>query len=270
MGRSRRVQLVARPHRGCGRAASRARLEACPSDHARGWPRALAEAERAGAAGEVPIGAVVVRDGVATRGRGQRADRGLSDPDRARRGAGTARGGADARQLSPAGCAVYVTVEPCAMCVGAALQARDRDLVFGCHDPKAGAAGSLYDLTQDARLNHRIAVVARRRSRHAVGGCCKRSSRRAVALSQLDALRIYRSAQGPVLQTCGGRGGAWPHVRSVRGPSASVWCRFRSGSTSPRARSRSRSTCCTSRVGAASSSSSSVRPASASSSAARS
>ena len=57
------------------------------------------------------------------------------------------------------GAVLYVTVEPCAMCVGAALQARIATVVFGCADPKAGAAGSLFDLTQDARLNHRIAVV---------------------------------------------------------------------------------------------------------------
>jgi tRNA(Arg) A34 adenosine deaminase TadA len=54
---------------------------------------------------------------------------------------------------------LYVTVEPCAMCVGAALHARVATLVFGCDDLKAGAAGSLFDLTQDPRLNHRIAVV---------------------------------------------------------------------------------------------------------------
>lgn len=56
------------------------------------------------------------------------------------------------------GVTVYVTLEPCLMCMGALLQARIDRLVFGCFDPKAGACGSLYDLSQDARLNHRLKV----------------------------------------------------------------------------------------------------------------
>jgi tRNA(adenine34) deaminase len=120
---------------------------------------ALAEAERAGAAGEVPIGAVVVRDGVRLAAAGN-APITTVDPTahaevRALRAAAHAVG-----NYRLPGAVLYVTVEPCAMCIGAALQARVATLVFGCHDPKAGAAGSLYDLTQDARLNHRIAVVA--------------------------------------------------------------------------------------------------------------
>jgi len=120
--------------------------------------RALAEAERAGAAGEVPIGAVVVRDGVCVAAAGNAPIAG-SDPTAhaevlALRAAARAAG-----NYRLPGAVLYVTVEPCAMCVGAALQARIDTLVFGCLDPKAGAAGSLYDLTQDARLNHRIAVV---------------------------------------------------------------------------------------------------------------
>ena len=63
------------------------------------------------------------------------------------------------RNYRLADCDLYVTVEPCAMCVGAALQARIRTLVYGCADPKAGAAGSLCNLAQDPRLNHRIALV---------------------------------------------------------------------------------------------------------------
>jgi len=55
---------------------------------------------------------------------------------------------------------IYVTCEPCLMCMGALLQARVRRLVFGCHDKKAGACGSLYDLSSDARLNHRIEVTS--------------------------------------------------------------------------------------------------------------
>lgn len=119
---------------------------------------ALVEAARAGAAGEVPIGAVVVRDGVSLAAAGN-APISTSDPTAhaevvALRAAAHAAG-----NYRLPGSVLYVTVEPCAMCVGAALQARVAMLVFGCLDPKAGAAGSLYDLTQDARLNHRITVV---------------------------------------------------------------------------------------------------------------
>ena len=120
---------------------------------------ALVEAERAGVAGEVPIGAVVVRDGVVVAAAGN-ASIATVDPTahaevRALRAAARALG----NHRLP-GATLYVTVEPCAMCVGAALQARIATLVFGCDDPKAGAAGPLYDLTQDGRLNHRIAVVS--------------------------------------------------------------------------------------------------------------
>jgi tRNA(adenine34) deaminase len=120
---------------------------------------ALAEAARAGAAGEVPIGAVVVRDG-SVLGVAGNAPIGTVDPTAhaevlALRAAARA---ADNYRLP--GATLYVTVEPCAMCVGAALQARVATIVFGCRDPKAGAAGSLFDLTSDPRLNHRIAVVA--------------------------------------------------------------------------------------------------------------
>jgi tRNA(adenine34) deaminase len=127
--------------------------------HARWMALALTEAERAGAAGEVPIGAVVVHDGRVLAAAGN-APIGEVDPTahaevRALRLAARA---TDNYRLP--GVSLYVTVEPCAMCVGAALQARIATLVFGCSDPKAGAAGSLYDLTSDPRLNHRIEVVS--------------------------------------------------------------------------------------------------------------
>jgi tRNA(adenine34) deaminase len=119
---------------------------------------ALAEAECAGAAGEVPIGAVVVCDGAVVGAAGNapiaRVDPTAHAEVLALRSAAAALG-----NYRLPGCTLYVTVEPCAMCLGAALQARIATLVFGCHDPKTGAAGSLYDLTQDPRLNHRIVVV---------------------------------------------------------------------------------------------------------------
>ncbi len=128
-------------------------------EHTAWMALALAAAERAGAAGEVPIGALVVRAGVvlATAGNAPIA---TVDPTAhaevlAIRAAARAAG-----NYRLPGAVLYVTVEPCAMCVGAALQARIATLVFGCPDPKAGAAGSLFDLTADPRLNHRIGVVA--------------------------------------------------------------------------------------------------------------
>jgi len=120
---------------------------------------ALRQAARAGAAGEVPVGAVVVRDGHVL-ARSRNASISTHDPSghaevRALRAAGRRAG-----NYRLPGAVLYVTVEPCAMCMGAAIQARVARLVYGCADPKAGAAGSLFDLTNDRRLNHRMAVTA--------------------------------------------------------------------------------------------------------------
>ncbi|MCC6849058.1 MAG: nucleoside deaminase [Deltaproteobacteria bacterium] len=130
-----------------------------PAEHDAWMARALATAARAGAAGEVPIGAVVVREGRLL-GLGANAPIATVDPTAhaevlALRAAARAAG-----NYRLPGAVLYVTVEPCAMCVGAALQARVATIVFGCRDPKGGAAGSIVDLTQDPRLNHRIDVVA--------------------------------------------------------------------------------------------------------------
>jgi tRNA(Arg) A34 adenosine deaminase TadA len=121
--------------------------------------RALAEARAAGARGEVPVGAVVVLDGrvVAAAGNASIAEH---DPTAHAEVRALRAAGAVARNYRLGGAVLYVTVEPCAMCVGAALQARVARLVFGCADPKAGAAGSLFDLANDPRLNHRIVVTA--------------------------------------------------------------------------------------------------------------
>ena len=128
------------------------------ADAERWMTLALAAAGRAGAAGEVPVGAVVVRDGVAVAVAGNapiaRCDPTAHAEVLALRAAAEAVG-----NYRLGDCDLYATVEPCAMCVGAALQARIRTLVFGCDDPKAGAVGSLFDLARDPRLNHRIEVV---------------------------------------------------------------------------------------------------------------
>ena len=119
---------------------------------------ALEQAGSAAAAGEVPVGAIIVQGGRIT-GQGHNRPIANSDPSAhaeiiALRDAATA---AENYRLPDA--ELYVTLEPCLMCIGAMLHARIRRLVFGAYDPKAGAAGSVLDLAADRRLNHRIEVT---------------------------------------------------------------------------------------------------------------
>ena len=119
---------------------------------------ALGLAQRGAAAGEVPVGAVVVMEGGIV-GQAHNAPIGLADPtahaevlalrDAARRVA----------NYRLPGATLYVTLEPCAMCCGAALQARVARVVYGARDPKAGAVESVHRLLDDPRLNHRVAAV---------------------------------------------------------------------------------------------------------------
>jgi tRNA(adenine34) deaminase len=119
---------------------------------------ALDDARRGAAAGEVPVGAVVVMDGVIV-GRAHNAPIALADPTAhaevlALRMAGEKRG-----NYRLAGATLYATVEPCPMCCGAALHARVARVVYGARDPKAGAVESLYRLLDDVRMNHRVATT---------------------------------------------------------------------------------------------------------------
>jgi len=119
---------------------------------------ALEEARACPAWGDVPIGAVVVRDDEVVGRAGNQRER-LTDPTAhaevlALRGAGAALG-----SWRLEGCTMYVTIEPCPMCAGALVWARVDRLVFGAADPKAGFAGSLGDLVRDPRLNHRLKVT---------------------------------------------------------------------------------------------------------------
>ncbi len=121
--------------------------------------QALAQARCAEAEGEVPVGAVVVRDDQCI-GRGHNRPITAHDPTahaeiQALREAARAIG-----NYRLVGSTLYVTVEPCLMCMGALIHARIQRLVFGCADSTAGAAGSVYDLAHDARFNHQIEVVA--------------------------------------------------------------------------------------------------------------
>jgi tRNA(adenine34) deaminase len=119
---------------------------------------ALAEADAAAAHGDVPIGAVVVKDGVELARAHNRRELD-QDPTAhaeilALRAAASAIG-----SWRLEGATLYVTLEPCTMCAGALVLARLTTLVFAADDPKAGAVGALYDVPRDPRLNHRVEVV---------------------------------------------------------------------------------------------------------------
>jgi len=120
--------------------------------------RALDQARGALAHDDVPVGAVVVRDGVVLAEAGNRREVDADPTAHAEllaiRAAAVSLG---SWRLD--GCALYVTLEPCPMCAGALVNARLPTLVFGATDPKAGAVGSLYDIPRDARLNHRMTVT---------------------------------------------------------------------------------------------------------------
>ena len=121
--------------------------------------RALFLAEEAAKRGEVPVGAVVVLDGEVI-GEGANRREHLQDPFAhaemiaMREAARTV----DSWRLEET--SLYVTLEPCAMCAGAIVNARVPLVVYGCDDPKAGAVRTLYNLLEDPRLNHRAEVIA--------------------------------------------------------------------------------------------------------------
>ena len=119
---------------------------------------ALAEAARGQAADEVPIGAVVVIDGAIV-GRAHNAPVASSDPTAHAEVLALRAAAEKVGNYRLPGATLYVTLEPCAMCCGALLNARIARVVYGARDPKAGAVESLYRLLDDARLNHRVASV---------------------------------------------------------------------------------------------------------------
>ena len=124
---------------------------------------ALALAQAAADRGEVPVGAIVVRDGVAI-GRGGNAPIAGNDPTAhaeiaALRDAARATG-----NYRLVGCDLYTTLEPCAMCAGAMLHARIARVIYGARDPKSGVCGSVLDLFAERRLNHHAIVTGGVRS----------------------------------------------------------------------------------------------------------
>jgi tRNA(adenine34) deaminase len=122
--------------------------------------RALAEARRALDHDDVPIGAVVIRDAdgaVVGAGHNERELR--QDPTAHAEVLALQRAAAAVGSWRVLGCTLVVTLEPCAMCAGAIVLARVPRVVYGCTDPKAGAAGSVLDVLAEPRLNHRPEVV---------------------------------------------------------------------------------------------------------------
>ena len=121
--------------------------------------RALREAHEAEVQGEVPVGAVVVQgDKVIARGHNRPVA--LSDPSAHAEILALRRAAKKLGNYRLKGCDLYVTIEPCAMCAGAIIQARLRRLVYGAPDPKAGACGSALAVLNHPNVNHRVEVVS--------------------------------------------------------------------------------------------------------------
>lgn len=118
---------------------------------------ALQEAEAAGELGEVPVGAVITREGQIV-GKGFNRREGENDPLAHAEILAIQEAARSVGHWRLVGCTIYVTLEPCAMCAGALVNSRIERLVFGARDPKAGFCGSLGNLVQDPRLNHRLEV----------------------------------------------------------------------------------------------------------------
>jgi tRNA(adenine34) deaminase len=119
---------------------------------------ALLEAAKAEERGEVPVGALVVRDGQVL-GRGHNQPIGSGDPTAHAEIVALREAARRVGNYRLPGAQLFVTVEPCLMCAGACLHARIQTLVFGARDPKTGAVRSLYQVFDDPRHNHRIEVV---------------------------------------------------------------------------------------------------------------
>jgi tRNA(adenine34) deaminase len=123
------------------------------------WMRlALDEARAAEALGEVPVGAVLVRGGEAV-ATGHNLTHTLQDPSAHAEMVAIRRGAQAIGHWRLLDCTLYVTLEPCAMCSGAIVLARVPRLVYAARDPKAGMSGSLDNLVQHPRLNHRVELV---------------------------------------------------------------------------------------------------------------
>ncbi|MBW8740414.1 MAG: nucleoside deaminase [Streptomyces turgidiscabies] len=121
---------------------------------------ALAEAGRALPGGDVPVGAVVLAaDGTTVLATGHNEREATGDPTAHAEVLAVRRAAAELGEWRLSGCTLVVTLEPCVMCAGALVQSRVDRVVYGARDDKAGAAGSLWDVVRDRRLNHRPEVI---------------------------------------------------------------------------------------------------------------
>jgi tRNA(adenine34) deaminase len=127
-------------------------------EHELGMTLAIAEAKKAAMFGEVPVGAVIIREGKVI-GRGWNLKETLQDPTAHAEMVAIRQAAEHEGSWRLLGATMYVTLEPCPMCAGAIVMARIPELVIGTRDPRTGAAGSLMDITRDERLNHRVKVV---------------------------------------------------------------------------------------------------------------
>jgi tRNA(Arg) A34 adenosine deaminase TadA len=128
------------------------------ADDAKFMRRALREAAKGAEEEEVPVGAIVVRDGrVVTRAHNRPI--GLKDPSAHAEILALRRAARKLGNYRLTGCTLYVTIEPCAMCAGAMIQARLRRVVFGASDPKAGASGTVLTVLNHPKLNHQVEIV---------------------------------------------------------------------------------------------------------------
>ena len=118
---------------------------------------ALKEAEKAAALGEVPIGAVIVKDGNIV-GRGHNLTETAQDPTAHAEMEAIRQAARNLGGWRLIGCDMYVTAEPCAMCAGAIVWSRIETLHIGTMDPKAGACGSVFNIVQEKKLNHNVKI----------------------------------------------------------------------------------------------------------------
>jgi len=137
-------------------------------DHTFYMQKALEQARKAETCGEVPVGAVLVDANGKILAETFNQTIGLNDPTAHAEILSLRKSGEIVRNYRLLNTSLYVTVEPCAMCMGAVIHARINRVIFGVHDPKWGAAGSVYDFATDGRFNHRPEIVS---------GICERDCR---------------------------------------------------------------------------------------------
>ncbi|MEM7609363.1 MAG: tRNA adenosine(34) deaminase TadA [Myxococcota bacterium] len=129
------------------------------TDDERWMDRALELAREAATRGEVPVGAIVVREGVVV-GEGMNLRESAQDPTAHAELIAVRAAAARLRSWRLDDCEVFVTLEPCTMCAGMLVAARVRRVVYGALDPKAGGTESLFNIGSDPRLNHRFEIVS--------------------------------------------------------------------------------------------------------------